>query len=325
MSRGSEPQGLPAASVADVLRVLGVGVNHAILRRLSKGPLRSEELKKGIAHYAPRTVERHLPDLIRLGAVAQERDAGTAPPAVTYELTRPAGRDLLHVLEVEALPGPLDSAGARAAAQAPAKFKLLAEAWESGIAAEVGCEAQAQTELAKKIERLSFHQLGRRLRRLGAGGMLSGRPGKDGHKRYEPTEEMRRSLAVAVAAIGHWRRRHVVADGAGLSAAETASLLRCALPLVGLPECAGKTLTLTVVGEDEESVSLWGRAERGGHVRCGRGEGASAAGSVRGTVTTWITVLLDGKRGRLQVGGDCALVDACTSGLRRQLRGEGFS
>lgn len=315
-------RGPPATSVSDVLRVLGVGVNHAILRGLGEGPLRSEELTHGFTHYAERTVERHLPELIGLAAIAQHRDVHSVPPAVTYELTRRAGRGLLGIIATDPLPAGPDS-DLRAETEAAAKFKLLAAAWSTEIVEHLSCEPRRHSELDDEIATLTHHQLGRLLRRLAAARLLATVPSSEGHRCYRPTDKMRREVALTISAVGRWHRRHVRGEEAGLTVPEMASILRCALPLVRLSDRPNEALNLTVVGEGRQSVSLWARIDGDGVLHCGRGEGEAPSASVSGTVATWIALLLEDKRGRVRVGGDGSLVDACADALQQRLHEPG--
>jgi len=304
-----------------VLRLLGSGPNGAILLALGNGPLRTKRLTQRVSGYAPRTVYRHAGVLAGVGLLERREEPGV-PSKVTHNLSRPSGRDLFRLLDASAIAALPRLPDGQADARAWASFELLAELWESGIVDELSCEARSPTELATAPHGLSFHQIDRRAHLFTASGLLSERPGRGRNKRYGLTEKTRRDMAL-IAGIGRWRRRYVTPESPGLTVAEMATVLRTALPLVRLPQRVGKSISLTVIATDgrgdEEGETLWARAERRGAVRCGRGPAASADGWARATVGTWLVALLDGKRGRLQVGGDVGLIDAYLTQLYARL------
>lgn len=324
MSRGgSKLSGAPTPSVADLLRLIGSNPNGSILLALGAGPLRTRRLTDRIPNCAPRTVYRHLEELERLGLV-ERRTCPGVPSSVTYSLTQPRGRDLFRLLKDDAARGLGLPSEAEGEAMTWASFVLLAELWETGLLDELSCEPRTATELASRLHHLSLHQIGRRARRLSAAGLLDERDGRNPGRRYSLTPRARRSMAL-VAGVGRWRR-HVVAESTGLTAAEMAMLLRVALPLLRLPQHAGGRLGLSVVARDHhgetEAESLLATVEDGGGVRCRQVEpeaDTEPSGWARATVRTWLVGLLDNGRGRMQVGGNMALVGACLTQLHDRL------
>ena len=311
-------------TIADLLRLLGSGPNGPILLALGPGPLRTRNLTQHIQHCTPRTVYRHLEELEPLRLV-ERQSREEAPSHVTYSLTQPLGRDLFHLLEEVAAPLLGAPPEAENGAMAWARFSLLAELWETGLLEHLSSESRTATELASLLRDLSLHQIGHRARRLSAADLLDERDSRNPGRRYSLSPRARRSMAL-VAGLGRWRR-HVIPRGAGLTAAETAMLLRVALPLVRLPQHAGGRLGLSVVARDDhgetETESLIATVEQDGAVRCQPDEpepDTKPSGWARATVRTWLVALLDNRRDRMRVGGDPALVGACLSQLHECLR-----
>ena len=68
-----------------------------ILWRLSDGPMRTSELRRGIPGITERMLIRHLHDLVSDGILRRQKSL--TPPCVRYSIS-PYGRTLLPVLEV---------------------------------------------------------------------------------------------------------------------------------------------------------------------------------------------------------------------------------
>jgi DNA-binding HxlR family transcriptional regulator len=319
VDQGSNSAEAPVPTLADLLRLLGSGPNSSILVALGQGPLRTRRLTERIPSYAPRTIYRHTEELERFRVVERKVRPGV-PSHVTHNLTQPAGRELLRLFEAARPPGE------RAGAPQSAPLGLLAELWDTGLLEQLSCGPRSATELAHELRDLSLHQVARRARRLVAAGLLDESSSAKLGKRYSLSRRARRGT-VLIAGLGRWRGRHVEPDGAGLTAAEIARLLRVSLPLVELAPGATGGLVLGVdAGEGEEQNgtpidALLARADGAGRLRCWRaGPETPADARVHGTVRTWLSVLLDDKRGRLRVGGDQGLADACLGQLHSCLR-----
>lgn len=69
-----------------------------ILWRLSEGPMRTSELRRGIPGITERMLIRHLHELVRDGILIRHQERVT-PPCVRYSIS-PYGMTLVPVLEV---------------------------------------------------------------------------------------------------------------------------------------------------------------------------------------------------------------------------------
>jgi DNA-binding HxlR family transcriptional regulator len=312
----------PGVSVADVLRLIGAGATGAILMALGQGPLRTKNLTEQVPGYAPRTIYRYSGKLAELEVVEREEEPGV-PSKVVYCLTDPCGADLYGLVNRFADASLTRLPDGRIDAHAWASLALLADLWEAGMVGELSCEARSPTDLARGPHGLSYHQVNRRAGLFKAGGLLCELEGLGRRRLYALTEKTRRKMGLVVA-VAHWRHLHVAAgEGEGMTAAEMATVLRVALPLIELPEHAGKCLSLSVRGEEAEAggegeeVVVEVKAD-GTLDSCGSPKANPAAWG-RGQVQAWIPALLDGDPSRVLVGGDQRLVGDCLSRLYETL------
>jgi DNA-binding HxlR family transcriptional regulator len=292
-----------------------------ILMALGEGSLRTMELTERVSGYSPRTVYRYATRLTESGLIDRDEEQGV-PSKVVHRLSDPGGRELYELLETyaNAAMSPLPNGqigGAEWAALA-----LVAEMWEAGMIDQLNLGPKSLTELARGEHGLSFHQVSRRAGLFVRSGLIREIPEGGRHRRYALTGKTRRVMGL-LAGIGRWRRRHVVPKGSsGLSTGEAADLMRAALPLVTLPDHAGKSFELRIAplgagGTGAEPV--WGGVEADGAVdnRTTALEGVD--GAALGTVAAWVDSVLDGPNGGLEVNGDRALIDDCLRTLHASI------
>lgn len=307
-----------------MLRLLGAGASGPILMALGEGPLRTMELTARVDGYSPRTVYRYATRLTELGLIDREEEE-SVPSKVVHSLSSPRGRELYELMAAYAdvamtrLPGG-EIGGAEWGALA-----LVAELWESGMIEELNLGAKSLTELTHGEHGLSFHQVSRRASLFTRSGFIEEIVGTGRYRRYALTEKTRRAMGL-IAGIGRWRRRHVVPEGSsGLSADEAAGLMRTALPLVALPDHAGKSFELRIAPAEgsgsEEPV--WGGVEADGSVASRAAALERVDGVAHGGVSTWVDSVLDGPNGGLDVDGDSALIADCLRSLHASLWRDG--
>jgi DNA-binding HxlR family transcriptional regulator len=312
-------------SVAEILRLLGGGATGSILLALGEGSLRTKALTTRVPGYAPRTVYRYVGKLVEIGVIEREEEPGV-PSKVVHRLADPCGVELHDLIEAYAGATPslerLPDGGI--VPHSWGSLTLLADLWESGMFEELNAGPCTATELARVDHGLSFHQVSRRTNLLVIGGLI--RETWDGSKRrrYALTAGARQGTAL-IAGLGEWRERHVVPTGKpGLTVAETAELLRAALPLVVLPKHAGKSFRLTVTppgrGNGNEGEVVWAEVRPDGAVASCAGPMAEIDGWGRGTVESWIVALLQGAGSKVRTGGaDRALIRASVRGMHEVL------
>jgi DNA-binding HxlR family transcriptional regulator len=293
--------------VGDLLRLLGAGATGGILIALGDGPLRTKELTTRMPGYAPRTVYRYVGRLVEIGAIDREEERGV-PSKVVHQLTDPCGVELCELVDLYARTALEVLPDGGIVPHSWGLLALLADLWESGMFEELNGGPRTATELASVGHDLSFHQVSRRTNLFLIGGLIRER--NDGRRRrhYELTEGARQATAL-IAGLGRWRERYVVPAGEpGLTAVEAAELLRAALPLVVLPEHAGKTFKLAVVpvghSSRDEGEFVRAEVEADGAVVDHVGPVDRTDGWGRGEVGDWIEALLQGKGSRVRVGGD---------------------
>jgi DNA-binding HxlR family transcriptional regulator len=310
------------ASTADVLRLLGAGATGAILMALGQGPLRTKELTEAVPGYAPRTIYRYAGKLADLDVIARDEEPGV-PSKVVHSLSEGCGSELFELVNRYADASLTRLPNGQLDAQAWASVGQLGDLWETGMVADLACDALSPTELAEGEHGLSYHQVNRRAGLFEANGLLTQWDSPGRRRCYALTEKTRRKMGL-LAEIARWRHRHVVAeDEEGMTAAEMATVLRAALPLVALPGQVGRCLRLDVLGEDDAGApageAVWAEVEADGQVHSCAGPPGEPEGWGSGRVATWIPVLLEGRSGAVEAGGEAKPVRECLDALYEAL------
>jgi DNA-binding HxlR family transcriptional regulator len=303
---------LADGSTAEVLRLLSAGAAGAIVMALGEGPLRTKSLTEAVPGYAPRTVYRYASKLAELEVVARTEGKGV-PSSVTHTLTAGCGAELYELIDRFAGVSLARLPDGRIESQAWASLSLLADLWEAGMVEDLACGGKSPTELARGPHGLSYHQVNRRAGLFKTGGLLCEWQGPGRRRCYGLTEMTRLKMSL-LAGVARWRHLHVIAaDGAGMSSAEMATVLRVALPLVELPEHGGQCLRFSVLAATDlpgaEGEEVWAEVDGAGEVHSRAEAPAAASGWGRGKVEDWISVILDGGAGRVLVGGEGVLAD----------------
>jgi DNA-binding HxlR family transcriptional regulator len=304
-----------------VLRLLGAGASGAILMALGDGPLRTMELTERIAGYSPRTVYRYSTRLTEFGLIDRDEEEGV-PSKVVHSLNVPRGRELYELVSAYADVAMMRLPGGEIGGAEWGALTLVAELWESGMIDELNVGPKSLTELAHGKHGLSFHQVSRRANLFARSGFIREVPDSGRYRRYALTEKTRRAMGL-IAGIGRWRRRHVLPQGsAGLSTEEAAGLMRTALPLIFLPDHAGKSFELRIaaVGEGEaREEPVWADVAADGSVVNCSAAPEIVDSAARGNVTAWVDSVLDGPHDGLEVDGDAALIADCLRHLHASL------
>jgi len=302
-----------------MLRLLGAGASGAILMALGEGPLRTKELTARITGYAPRTVYRYSTRLAETGVIDRDEEPGV-PSKVTHSLAE-SGRELYELVNAFANACLRRLPSGEIAAAEWGSLALVAELWESGMLDGLNHEPKTLTELARGEHGLSFHQVSRRVTLLAGGGFIEENAERGRHRRYVLTGKARRAAGL-IAGLGRWRRRHVVPSGSGLSVGEAAGVMRAVLPLLVLPDHAGKSFELRISPVDETEAGeepVWGDVRADGAVVTCLSPAGSIDSSAGGNVATWVDSLLDGPRNGLKTKGDSALIGDCLRQLHATL------
>lgn len=278
---------------------------------LGSGPLRTKSLTEAVPGYAPRTIYRYAGQLAELEVIEREEGPGV-PSKVIHRLSNPCGTDLFKLVNRYADASLSRLPDGRIDAHAWGSLGLLADLWEAGMVEELACEGKSPTEMARGPHGLSYHQVNRRAGLFKTGGLLSEWQGPGRRRCYGLTEMTRRKMGL-ITGIARWRQHHVVTgDEEGMSAIEMATVLRLVLPLVSLPDSAGKSLQLTVRRNEEvaggEGEEVWAEVELDGAIASCVPALAESDGWGRAKVEGWISVILDGRDDQVLMGGGNALV-----------------
>lgn len=281
---------------------------------LGQGPLRTKSLTEQVPGYAPRTIYRYAGKLAELEVIEREEEPGV-PSKVVHALSDPCGTELYSLVNRVADASLTRLPDGRIDAHAWASLSLLADLWEAGMVEELSCEARSPTDLARGPHGLSYHQVNRRAGLFKAAGLVCELEGAGRRRLYAVTEKTRRKMGL-IAGIARWRRHHVVAeDEEGITAAEMATVLRTALPLVELPRHAGKCLKLSV----QDGAEVWAEVEGDGRLHGCAAAPADPDGCARGPVEAWTAAILDGNTDRILAEDDQQLVGDCLAGLYEAL------
>jgi DNA-binding HxlR family transcriptional regulator len=310
------------ASIADILRLLSAGATGAILMALGEGPLRTKNLTERVPGYAPRTIYRYAGKLAELEVIEREEEPGV-PSKVVHTLTDPCGTELYDLVNRFADASLTRLPDGRIDAHAWASLGLLADMWEAGLVEELSCEGRSPTDLARGEHGLSYHQINRRASLFKAGGLLDEWQGPGRRRCYGLTDKTRRKMGLLVG-IARWRHHHVIAeDEEGMTAAEMATALRTALPLVSLPRHAGRCLQLSVLSEEDGAGTkgeiVWAEIEPDGRAESCVSQPADPDGWGRGRIKAWVPAIMDGKAQKILVGGEENLVIDCLAELHKTL------
>lgn len=292
----------------DVLRLLSAGASGAILMALGEGSLRTKELTERIRGYTPRTVYRYASKLTEIG-ITERHEVPGVPSKVIHSLTEPCGRELHDLVEAYATASLSRLSNGEIDAHAWGSLALLADLWEAGMIEELNQGPRSPTELSRGPHGLSYHQVSRRASLFATGGFIEELPESGRRRRYALSERARRAMALVVG-IARWRQRHFVAEGLAMTPVEAAAALRTALPLVTMPDHAGKEVGINISNED-----VWARVEVDGSLRDGEPLTSDADGQARGPVKPWLDALVTGSTRGIRLAGDVALIETLLSCL----------
>jgi DNA-binding HxlR family transcriptional regulator len=310
-------------STPDILRILSAGASGRILMALGDGPLRTKQLTTRVRGYTPRTVYRHVNKLTELGILERHEETGV-PSKVEHRLTDPCGQELFSLIHAYAGTSLSRLANGEIDAHAWGSLGLLGDLWESGMLEALNLGSKTPTELSRGEHGLAYHQVNRRVGIFAVGGLLREETVNGRRRAYALTDRARRGMAL-IAGIGRWRRRYVVSNGRpGLSPREAGSVLQTALPLVSLPEHAGKGLCVEVAAEEMEAgaaKAVWARVRTNGSVLNCPQPLPEPDGQVHGRTSAFVDALIVGAQDGLRAEGDEELIEAFLSRLHMVLWG----
>jgi DNA-binding HxlR family transcriptional regulator len=315
-------EGQEVAAISGLLRLFGAAAPGAILVALADGPLRTKELTTRVPGYAPRTVYRYASRLGEIGAIDREEEPGV-PSKVVHSLTDPCGTELCGLVERFARAALQVLPDGEIVPHSWGSVTLLADLWESGMLKELNTGPCTATELARVSHDLSFHQVSRRINLFMIGGMLGEVDDGRRRRRYELTEQARRSVGL-IAGLGSWRERYAVAPGeTGLAPDEAADVVRAVVPLVVLPEHAGKCLKLEVAlpegSNGDEGEVVWVELDPEGRAVARTEHLDRCEGWGRGDAGEWIEALVLGDAKVQARGDESGLVETCLDQLHEAL------
>ncbi|HXS33678.1 MAG TPA: winged helix-turn-helix transcriptional regulator [Solirubrobacterales bacterium] len=310
-----------------VLSLIAGPLSVPILRAHLDGPLRLPDLRERIGGAAQTTLRGQVGNLRAIGALERHVRSGM-PYTVENELTE-LGRGVLAVAAIveawlaQAPQGsiPLGSEPAKGA------IRALVGAWGSTMLRELAAQPLALTELSSTISELSYPALERRLSAMRAARQVELRTdGGRGAKPYAVTEWTRQAVGPLVAA-GRCECEHLAAVTEPLTRIDVEAAFLLAVPLVDLTvNYSGSCLFAVDTGSGNEGESK-GRLA-GVYIEIEEGSVASCVSKLEqeprtwalGTVSSWVDAILEGRLGRLRMGGaDPKLATSLIEGIHASL------
>jgi DNA-binding HxlR family transcriptional regulator len=292
---------------AYALTLLSVPLNVHVLTALELDPLPLMELRRAAGSPPQTTMRQYLRALTQLGVIERQREAGF-PGSVDYDLSR-RGRELLEVAQVlrswlaEAPDGPLQP-GDTAAKSA---IKALTEDWSSAIVRALAARPLSLTELSRLIPALNYPSLERRLGAMRLAGQITPSPSEGRSRPYMATNWLRKAIG-PLAAGAEWERRHRPPASTPATRIDVESAFLLTAPLLRLPSNLNGTAKLAVESRRTDgSIDLAGvRVElaAGEVVSCVADLKGYAGAWATGSLGAWLSMVIDGDPGRLEMGGD---------------------
>lgn len=327
VSIGSDPSTVDVAGEASaataqrtgerVLTVLATPLNSLILRALAEQPMRLADLRRATGLPAQTTLRGHLSSLGEIGILAKQ-PAERMPYAVETSLT-PMGRELLEVAEAVAHwldrapngPAPLESGAGKGI------VKALVDGWGSTIFRHLASTPMSLTELDRRIPKLSYPALERRLSSMRMAGLIEARESNGAGTPYGVTDWARRGIAPLVAA-SKCEREHMGDGAAPVTRDDIEAAFLLATPLVGLPRSMSGSCQLEVEGDpavSREQAGVSVTVQQGRVVACESRLGQSPGDFAIGSVAKWFRAIQDGTASLLRIGGDRRVAEGLVLGL----------
>jgi DNA-binding HxlR family transcriptional regulator len=306
---------------AHALSLLSVPLNVNVITALAEEPRPLADLRSIVGMPPPTTMRKHLRTLTQLGILERQRQT-VFPGSVDYELGR-AGRELLPVIEV--LGGWLATSPSGSlelgTTSAKSAIRALTDGWSSTIVRALSARPLSLTELNRLIASINYPSLERRLSAMRLAGQVTSCQAGGRRRPYAATDWLRRAIGPIAAAAG-WEREYDAEAAAQVSRIDVESAFLLAIPLLRLPADVSGTARLTVGLQGSEAEAIAGvlvEVEEGSVVSCVSRLGGHAEGWASGSVRGWISAVLYGRSGSLEVGGDSALTQALVEGLHNDL------
>jgi DNA-binding HxlR family transcriptional regulator len=303
------------------LTLLATPLNLSILRVLSDRPMRLAELRGEAGLPAQTTLRGHLRTLFEIGALTRS-SARDAPSSLENGLT-PMGRELLEVAELledwlsraPAGPVPLDSEAAKGI------VKAFTEGWRTGIVADLAASPMSLTELDRRIARLSYPALERRLSSMRMANLIEARPSRGTRIPYEVTEWARRGV-VPLAAASHCERLHMGRRAAPVTQTDIEAAFMLATPLVGLGAEVSGRCRLEVEAAPKglrRQAGVEVTVRRGAVVACEVESRSQPGCFATGSTGSWFNAIFGDRPELLRFGGGAQLAEGLVRGLHRAL------
>jgi DNA-binding HxlR family transcriptional regulator len=296
-----------------------------VLRAHAQGPQRCRDLQEAARSFAEATIRDAVRNLCRLGALERHGVSG-ARNAVVTSLT-PTGEEMLAVADAldtwlgRCPMGPIKLVDG----SAKTAVKALAEGWSSNLMRELAVAPRTLTELSSLVSEISYPAMERRITWMRKAGQVSPLPEDARGTRYVPDDWLR--LGIAPLAVASRCEQRDMEDATAIGNREIEALLLLGLPLVSLRSRASGSCLLTsiegtVTAEEGAGVAGVEVAVAGGEIVLCIPTALEAEPDTWaiGTPDAWLEVLIEGRIGRLRIGGaNSRIARALTRDMHRRL------
>lgn len=303
------------------LSLLATPLNLAILRALSRQPMRLAELRRASGLPAQTTLRGHLGILREVGALTRT-SAKETPHAVENELT-PMGRELLEVARLleawlnRAPDGPI----ALDSEKAKSTIKAFVDGWSSAIMGDLARRPMSLTELDSAIAELSYPALERRLSSMRMASLIEAEPSRGTRIPYAVTEWARRGV-LPLAAASRFERLHLGEQAAPVTRADIEAAFMLATPLAGLDRKLSGSCRLEVEappGGLREPAGVEVTVQRGTVVACEARLRSRSGDFAAGSTGSWFSAIVEDRPEMLRFGEEPQLAEGLVRGLHQAL------
>ena len=301
--------------------MLSIPINVFVLQTLADGSTSLTDLRRAAGSPPQTTMRSYLNGLSESGVLVRRRRT-SFPGSLDFDLT-PAGQDLLNVTAslqswlAEAPEGPIEI-GSVAAQSA---IKALVEGWSPSLLRALAARPLSLTELNRLVPNISYPALERRLAAMRLAGQIEAQEQQRRGRPYGVTPWLRLAVGPVLAAV-RWEHSHAAPEAAPLGRLDVETAFLLSIPALRLPADLSGFCRLAVRFSAAGGSRLAGvliHVENGTVAACASRLRGNATAWASGSVSAWLTTLVEGSSGQLEIGGDSHLATAVLEALHASL------
>ncbi len=306
---------------AQVLALLAVPINAAVLEVLADGPKSLFDLRREVDSPPQTTMRAYLRELVRTGVLTRYRES-EFPGNVGYALDE-GGHDLVAVAGVvddwlrrsPEAPAPLGSGAARSA------LKALTDGWSTSMIRALASGPLSLTELDSIIASVSYPSLERRLGAMRHEGLVEAFSSNGRGTPYGASEWLRQATAPLIAAA-RWERARLGDEAPSIGSRDVEAAFLLAIPLLRMSSRFSGSCRLVVKlreGGREALAGVAATVRRGDVETCETRLEGNVDSWALGAPEAWFAGVIDGDREDLSFGGKTRLAKAMVEAFHKTL------